>query len=463
VGALAPNALLVVCVSAFSTALVWRLTGQVNQDAWLALASGREIVQHGLPHTDSLTLWGGGKTWVDQQWLSQLAFFGVEALGGLALLAFLHALLSTAAYGGAVAVARAAGASARSVLFVLPPALWLLIGSTWQVRTQSFAYPLFVVLLWLLASDSRRPSRRVLCALPLLVLWANLHGSVAIGVALCVLRGGVELVRRRRSPALALLAAPLALLATPYGLGMLGYYRDTLFNTAFSTMLNEWEPLSFGLGTLPFFALAGFVVWVLGRARGTLTGFEQAALLATGASALSATRNTVWFALTVIALAPLALDRAFPARGTRPASRRDVVLAAAALTVLAVAGMSTLLRSDAWFARDFPPAAASRAVAAAHGGPVFADVKYADWLVWKQPKLRGRIAFDARFELLPLRRIYEIYNFDNPYGRAWASPTRGFQVLVLDSRLNAVPIRQILAEGRMRVVSRDAAVTVLTR
>jgi hypothetical protein len=90
-------------------------------------------------------------------------------------------------------------------------------------------------------------------------------------------------------------------------------------------------------------------------------------------------------------------------------------------------------------------------------------VKYADWLLWRDPGLRGRIAFDARFELLPVRRIYEIYNFDNPYGRAWAAPTRGFRVLVLDSRLNAVPIEQILAAGGARVVSRDAAVTVLAR
>ena len=54
-------------------------------------------------------------------------------------------------------------------------------------RTQSFAYVLFVALFWLLATDSRTPSRRILLALPLLVLWANVHGSAVLGASLVAL------------------------------------------------------------------------------------------------------------------------------------------------------------------------------------------------------------------------------------------------------------------------------------
>jgi len=74
---LVEEALLVASTATFAAALVWRLSGQVNQDAWLALVGGREIVRHGLPHHETLTLWGHGHAWIDQHWLGQLAAYGL--------------------------------------------------------------------------------------------------------------------------------------------------------------------------------------------------------------------------------------------------------------------------------------------------------------------------------------------------------------------------------------------------
>ena len=48
-----------------------------------------------------------------------------------------------------------------------------------------------------LVTDSARPSRRVWFVFPLLALWANVHGSVTLGVALTVLAGFVQILRRR--------------------------------------------------------------------------------------------------------------------------------------------------------------------------------------------------------------------------------------------------------------------------
>src|SRR5512132_1268949 len=44
-------------------------------DTWLTLVAGREVVDHGLPHTEHITVLGGGRTWTDQQWLAQLACY----------------------------------------------------------------------------------------------------------------------------------------------------------------------------------------------------------------------------------------------------------------------------------------------------------------------------------------------------------------------------------------------------
>ncbi|MGZ4317216.1 MAG: hypothetical protein ACXVRS_15500, partial [Gaiellaceae bacterium] len=63
--------------------VVAALPQELVQDSWLALVSGREVAQHGLSNTDSLTVWTTGRPWVDQQWLGQLFFYWLWLLGGL--------------------------------------------------------------------------------------------------------------------------------------------------------------------------------------------------------------------------------------------------------------------------------------------------------------------------------------------------------------------------------------------
>jgi hypothetical protein len=459
------EALLVLSVASFVIALVLRLPGQVNQDAWLALLAGREIVRGGLPAQDTLTAWTLGEAWIDQQWLAHVAFYGLFALGGLALVCVVHAVLTGGAYAAAVAAARLRGGSGRSVLLLLPVCFWLLIFGSWQARTQSFAYLPFVGLLWLLAADSRSPSRRVFLALPLLVLWGNLHGSVVLAAGLVVLRGLLDL---RRAPlrGAALTVLPLAcLFASPYGLSVGGYYASTLFNPAFGAMLNEWMPTTLTPGTAPFFALGLLAVWLLGRCRERFTGFEALALLATFASGLLATRSVVWFALAAIVLLPSALDGVLSA--AKPSAglvRLNVALATGSVAALALLLAVTLARPAAWFERPYPPAAADAVASAAARHPsarVYADAKYADWLLWREPQLRGRIAYDIRFELLPTERIVQIYNFNNP-GGAWREPAGGHRVLVLDESVSARPIRELRAAGA-RVLFRGDGAVVLGR
>src|SRR4249920_2722414 len=58
----------------------------IINDSWLNLATGREVIQHGLPSRDELTIYGLGSTWTDQQWLAQVVIYGFYTLGGFALL-----------------------------------------------------------------------------------------------------------------------------------------------------------------------------------------------------------------------------------------------------------------------------------------------------------------------------------------------------------------------------------------
>src|SRR5262245_34862513 len=61
----------------------------IVNDSWLNLVAGREMVEHGLPSHDQLTVYGLGATWTDQQWLAHALMYGVYSLGGFALLSIL--------------------------------------------------------------------------------------------------------------------------------------------------------------------------------------------------------------------------------------------------------------------------------------------------------------------------------------------------------------------------------------
>src|SRR5437667_192222 len=92
---------------------------------------------------------------------------------------------------------------------------------------------------WRIAQDAWL----ALLGLPLLALWANIHGSVVLGAALVTLHGALLVLRRefpsaiRARGALLTVGSALALVATPWFVGTLGYYHSTLFNTTFKNIL----------------------------------------------------------------------------------------------------------------------------------------------------------------------------------------------------------------------------------
>jgi hypothetical protein len=92
---------------------------------------------------------------------------------------------------------------------------------------------------------------------------------------------------------------------------------------------------------------------------------------------------------------------------------------------------------------------------------VFANGAYADWLLFRVPALRGRLAYDARFEILPRGRLAEAAAVS--IGR-WDAPRilRPFSVVVL--RPQETELRgELLRTGRWRMVTTSARVVVLRR
>jgi putative flippase GtrA len=436
---------------------------ELVQDSWLTFVSGREIAEGGLPSTERLTVFGQGEQWVDQQWLAHLAFYGLAEGFGLKAALLGHVVLLSGAFALALTAARKLGASGMSVFWVGLASIFL-APWMWQLRTQSFAYVLMVGVLWLLVRDARAPSRAVLLTLPLLVVWANLHGSVVLGAGLVVLRGLTYGRDRRALPLIAL--PPLCVLASPYALSLVGYYERMLVSPEFARILGEWQPPKF-TQAVPFFVLGGVAVWLLARAGNRVTLFEKLALLATIVGGLLAIRNITWFGLAWIVIAPGALEAARrarrPARSPGRPIRALAWVAAAAVPVTFVVLLATPTKT--YESRWSEPALAAVDEIAASDPEVrvFASERYADWLLWRRPELAGRVAFDVRFELYDKTQLDALFRFHNRIGANWRAAAAGYEVIVLDRVSDADLEKPLLASPGARTLFADELVTVLHR
>jgi hypothetical protein len=467
------DGLLVAIVVGFAACVTFRLPLRISQDTWLTLVGGRQLLHHGLPGPDTLTYWTTGKDWIDQQWLAQLATFGLFKVGGLKLLALVHVAFITAALGLSLLTGRLRGGSPRAVAWLSLGTVYLFALSAGHVRAQSFAFPLFAVVLLLLVTD-KRGSTRVLLTLPLLVLWANVHGSVVVGAALVGLKGLTmlfESTRERDSGtsrtcgSLLVAGSVVACLITPNGLRIVPYYHEMLLNPSFRSLVAEWRPPTLTLWFVPLYAAAGLSFWLLGRRPTQFRRFDRLALILLVGLAFLAIRNIMWLALAITPLLAPALDAELPR--TRPAPARAnkaFALAAAAFAVISV--LAAASRSPEAYAAPYPPAAASAVARAAAHDPslrIYSDIHYADWLLFTQPELEGRIGWDARLELLSAEQLTQIARFRAGID-GWRAAAGGARLIVLDPRTEERAIETaLLSEPGSRRLYRDDRISVLLR
>jgi hypothetical protein len=445
------NALFVVAVAAVGVISFTLIPDHLNQDGWLGLIGGRYVAAHGIPQHDTLNVLTHGVRWLDQQWLSQLAIYELDRVGGLALYAIAYVALTLLGFGLAVGAGRQLGGTERHVLWTLPVAAFLYVAGAFQIRTQGFAYPLFVATLWLLVGAVRSPGhRRVYLVFPLLILWGNLHGSVTLGAGIALSYGATLLLddvrasgwrepwrRIRGRTAAFLIGSPLCLLATPYGAGIVKYYDVTLLNSTFSKVVTEWLPVtSIMLLAIPFFALAFATIWLLGRSGARTHLFEHVTLILLAAGAIFAVRNVTWFGLGALMLVPSLISTV---RGpTRlPARRPRLNLALAGLAVLILVGatIATAVKPASWFERKYDQRAAAAVASVVAREPtirIFADLRYSDWLLWHDPALAGHIAYDTRLELLSNHKILALAGLAQRPGPHQRDILAGYRLLVLD-------------------------------
>ena len=230
-----------------------------NGDFYLSLTSGRFIAEHGFANHDPFATVSQGGTWLNQQWLSELAFFRISEIFGPTGLTVLYAVLITAPLALLLWICRRKGwrMLVAVAAFYFPGVLAVV-----HPRAAGFTVLIFTVLvalIFLLWRDRRdRAGERhawwaPLAILALFALWANLHGGFIAGFLLLVLATvGLAIDRWRGIPdavplsrvavlgLVAVLAAATVTVATPLGAAIWDYLLS-FQNQAISLASTEWE------------------------------------------------------------------------------------------------------------------------------------------------------------------------------------------------------------------------------
>jgi len=253
-------------------------------------------------------------------------------------------------------------------------------------------------------------------------------------------------------------------LVSPYGLALPGYYERTVGNATLAGTVAEWGPSTMRDQPL-FFVLLLLAVLLLLRGPTALTPFAQLALLCSAVAGLYAIRYVVWFTLVAAATLPRALDAVWAPADAPRRPRINLALAFGGIAAAVAAAAALATHSRAWFEHDYPARAANAVAGASASDPslrVFANERYADWLLFEDPPLAGRVAYDARFEILASSTLSRIGAFRGELGPRWQEAARGYGILVLDPAADAGAV-EWLEQEHAAVLFRNRSVVVLRR
>src|SRR4051812_29714482 len=156
-----------------------------DPDVWWHLRNGQLILDTGIPAHDVYSFTAQGRPWLVQEWFTEVLMYGLKSVLGYSVLSLLFGLLQAAGSALVYLLARRMGAGRLPALLILM--LYVVFAApTWGVRPQVLTPVFLGIFFWALLAYRAEPTRsRVLWMLPvLMVLWANMHASFFMGVAL---------------------------------------------------------------------------------------------------------------------------------------------------------------------------------------------------------------------------------------------------------------------------------------
>ena len=369
-------ALLAFAVTAFSPQ-VWN-----DGDTYMHLAAGSWMLQHhALLSRDVFSFTYSDAYWQTHEWLSEILMAAVFRAGGwTGLLVLCAGAGALGAYIIAAILERIAGtryAAAATIvsLSCVSPSLLL--------RPHLLAFPLFA--LWsaqlVLARAERRPPP--LAVLPIMAIWANLHASFPVGLALAAALGLESILGAGSNrPTVASrwllfgIAATLSCLLTPYGLkGLLFPLR--LMSVPALQGVREWQ--SVGLEPQPIYIAALAILYLAGLKQVRMSFVRSATILALVALAFAHIRHQMIFGV----IAPMLFAEPVAARFGSPAVYRmraaAIGMIVGLLGLVALRFLAPLHRTDNGVS---PAEAIAHVPARLRAQPVFNDYAFGGYLIF---------------------------------------------------------------------------------
>lgn len=324
-----------------------------DSDSFWQIKIGQWILDHrAMPTIDLYSFTRTGSPWISTSWLSQVLFAFSHAQwdwAGPVILTAVGVALTVAIF---VHLLDAQIGPSRAVLFAM---LALLLSSHHVLaRPHVLALPLMVAWAGLLMAAADRRSAPSWTWLPLMALWANLHGGFVLGLALIgpIALEAVEHAEKGRRLQLFLrwvlfgIGALIASCCTPYGWRTLQAATSILGLGELLSLIMEWMPANFATFTAFEGALLGLIAF--GYYRGLVLSAPRIFLiLFLTWSALTHVRSIEAFAFLVPLVLAKPLGEMFPRppAGAGEADRWPAryVTAAGALMIVAASWTSTSL------------------------------------------------------------------------------------------------------------------------
>ena len=441
-------------VAAAAFAIAVSLPGG-DPDTYWHLASAKWMVEHGqLLRTDMFSSTVNGTPYSVGEWLGQIVIYGAYLLGGWAGIALLRAALVAV---GAFFITRVALRSAPAPFAVAVTAIALALSEiTWTDRPQLFTFALFPLVLDLLFAARAGRTRLLFVVPPLILVWTNLHGGYALGLALVAIFAAEAVLTRRNAMPFAA-AALLGLAASFIDPGSLGLGAAAAHATSPPRFIVEEAPPDVLRPAGFVFALFGLATLALALARGG-TLLDALLLVPLFWLGLSAQRHMPYFALA--ATPYLAAGFAELWWRWRPTSRFVLPRPGIVGVGAGLAAMVAVSVATAPFApNETPYPTAARATLAGTSGNLLNEYDWGGYLIWRVPE--RPVFIDGRlFLFLPdVLTEYEEMVFMRPGWREQLDRHAIAQVLLRPDRPLAVALR----EAGWTVVAEDATALLLQR
>jgi hypothetical protein len=457
--------------------LVQAAHGFTDPDYWWHFKTGELIAAHGVPRVDVFSATQAGHSWVTHEWLAELlVYLLVHAWGyGAALAVFtLSPLLSILLL---ARLLHQEGVAPRMALPILGLSATIIAIYT-TVRPQVLSWLMFSILIYALYGY-RAGRIRSLWTLPFLFLvWANLHLSFLVGLAILALfaaaRVGAQLIARQRpriGHVLSVLGLSiLAACVNPNGVKLLIYPFTYLpLQKTLLPALEEWKSPDFHSLIFAPFLIALLVLLCTGLTNKTRDPWPLVLGMLVTALALQSARYVAVFGVAFVPLAALALrDRWEWARGTStppPSPARAALhwgILAVALGALALtfrpSGWSEFRRAPVTTGQEVPVEAVNLIEQQFPASHIFNQYEWGGYLIYREQ----RPFVDGRGEMYPptfLRDYLDTYAVKP----GWEGMLDRYGVDLVLIRSDSPLAGALETNPRWRLVDQDPLATIYVR